>query len=104
MNRRASAQIFFQEKSELFLNAAANSNNNMCRRVTFNLRDELLIANFAGITRRDVEIGAARKINFSQPGDCFFVRMFAWDDPENALVRMRRESRNEAVQKFQARD
>ena len=63
MNRRAHSKIFLQKKTELFLNAAADSHHHVRRRVVVDLRSERVIAHIARVTRRDIEVGAAGEID-----------------------------------------
>src|SRR2546428_2814725 len=102
MNRRARAQIFFQKKSKLFLNTAPNSNDDVRGRMIVDLGKKRVIANLRSVARSDVKIGGRSQTNRAQPRDCFFVRVFTWNNPEHALVGMRCKSRDQALEKFES--
>ena len=53
------------------------------------LREQFVVSNLASVTRRNVKIGVGSQVDRAQPGDRFFMRGFARDDPKHPLIRLR---------------
>ena len=71
--------------------------------MVIDLGHKRVVAHLRGVARRYIKIGARGQIGRPQPGDRFFVRVLARDDPKHALVGVRRESRDQTLEKLQSR-
>src|ERR1700693_2450341 len=94
-----------QKMTELFLRAAADPDDNMRRPAMVDLRQQLVVFNCHAVTWCDVKIDIGRgKLIGTQPTDCLFARCFVCNDPKHALRFVRKKSRAEMLEVFQARD